>query len=76
MTEAELQELHPPRRCGDGSSCRTPGGGSALLYARLSELAFKVSYGWEPGAIYECVACGWKRAERLKSPPRLPGHPA
>lgn len=60
MTESELRELHPPRRC-ETPLC------DQVLTARISEVALDQSHGFIPAAVFEC-ACGYKRIERLKEP--------
>lgn len=63
MSDSELQLLHPPKRCGDGSHCS-----GATLEARFSEVAIEqASFGvFLPGAVYECRPCKWKRIEPLR----------
>jgi len=63
VSDAELQLLHPPRRCGDGSHCS-----GKIIEARFCEVALPTcTFGvFLPGAVYECKPCMWWCAEPLK----------
>jgi hypothetical protein len=66
MSEAELQALHPPIRCGDGAVCARTNDGPAMLRARIYELGTDQSYGAKGAALYWCIPCGWRREDPLK----------
>jgi hypothetical protein len=71
VSDLELRNLHPPRRCGDGRCC-----GGTTIEAKLGEVAIPQSaFGvFLPGAVYECQPCEWKRVEPLRDmTPKLNG---